>query len=220
VAKAPHGIVPVEEDGSAHFKAPAGKVLYFEALDENFNELQRMRSVVQLQPGERRSCIGCHEHRELAPANTSRLLARGPVDPVKAEWEGEAFSFEKVVQPVLDAKCVQCHDEKNKMGVDLRGVLGEDKVPESYRTLISKGYVHYADMQWNAGGCEKIQPLSLGTLKSKLWEVLNAGHHDVELSRDEMLRVKTWIDLNCPLWPDYINRNERPGPKPVVAKAE
>ena len=67
VAKASLGIAPVETDGSANFYAPAGKVLYFEALDENLNELQRMRSVVQLQPGEQRSCVGCHEDRQSSP---------------------------------------------------------------------------------------------------------------------------------------------------------
>ncbi|MEZ6080935.1 MAG: hypothetical protein R3C56_36280 [Pirellulaceae bacterium] len=68
VAKATLGTVPVEEDGSARFVVPSGKVLYFQALDEKFNELQRMRSVVQLQAGETRSCIGCHEPRNAAPA--------------------------------------------------------------------------------------------------------------------------------------------------------
>lgn len=48
VAKGDLGIVPVEEDGSASFLAPAGKVLYFQVLDSGLNELQRMRSVVQL----------------------------------------------------------------------------------------------------------------------------------------------------------------------------
>ena len=55
VAKASLGTAPVEPDGSANFYAPAGRVLYFEALDENLNEIQRMRSVVQLQPGEQRA---------------------------------------------------------------------------------------------------------------------------------------------------------------------
>ena len=67
VAKAPLGTVDVSEDGSASFRAPAGKVLYFQALDANYNELQRMRSVIQLQPGESRSCVGCHEARNSAP---------------------------------------------------------------------------------------------------------------------------------------------------------
>ncbi len=220
VAKAPYGIVPVEEDGSARFTAPAGKTLYFQVLDKDFNELQRMRSVVHLQPGEKRSCVGCHEHRQQAPANGKLMMATEPRELETPEWGGVPFSFEKIVQPVLDANCTQCHDEKHKKGINLTGVLDVDKVPASYRTLISKGLVHHADLQYNAGGNEKIEPLELGTLKSKLWEVLDAGHHDVELTTDEMRRVKTWIDLNCPLGPDYVNRVERPGPASQVARAE
>jgi hypothetical protein len=30
------------------------------------------------------------------------------------------------------------------------------------------------------------------------------------LDIDERLRIKTWTDLNCPLWPDYIERSHRP----------
>ena len=210
VAKQPCGLVPVNEDGSARFTAPAGRVLYFEALDKDYNELQRMRSVVQLQSGERRGCIGCHENRLSTPANGRRPEAKQLQTPALASWEGVPLSFEKVVQPVLDARCVSCHNGKHAKGLDLRGDLDTEKVPVSYRTLVEKGLVHYADMGWNSGGTEKLPPLSLGTLKSRLWEALNAGHHDVVLTDDEMLRIKTWIDLNCPLWPDYKNRLERP----------
>jgi len=211
VAKASHGIVPVEPDGSARFTAPAGKVLYFSALDENYNELQRMRSVVQLQPGETRGCIGCHESRQQAPAQHRRLLAQAPRALTVADWEGKPFSYEEVVQPVLDRHCVSCHNPSHPKGLDYTGVLDADKIPASYRTLIEKGLVHYADMGWNSGGCEKKEPLTLGTLKSRLWEKLNAGHQKIQLTPDETLRIKTWIDLNCPLWPDYKNRLERPG---------
>jgi len=79
VAKASLGVVLVAEDGSASFLAPAGKVLYFELLDAEFDELQRMRSVIQLQPGEQRSCIGCHEDRRRPPPRSSpRALAKAP----------------------------------------------------------------------------------------------------------------------------------------------
>jgi hypothetical protein len=209
VAKASHGIVPVEEDGSARFTAPSGKVLYFAALDENFNELQRMRSIVQMQPGEVRSCIGCHEHREMAPNMDTRMLAREVQTPITAEWEGQPFSYERVVQPVLDTHCIRCHNENHPKGLNYSGERDADKVPISYRTLIEKGLVHYADMGWNSGGCEKIEPLSLGVLKSRLWQNLDSGHQNISLTTDEMLRIKTWIDLNCPLWPDYKNRLER-----------
>ncbi len=207
VAKSSLGLVPVEPDGSAHFRVPAGKVLYFEALDGAYNEIQRMRSVVQLQPGERRGCIGCHESRQMAPPNTGRPLTLAARSIETPSWGARPFSYEREVQPVLDAHCVSCHDSGAK--IDLSGVCDKDKIPASYRTLISQGWVHYADCGWNSGGCEKLAPMSFGTLKSKLWTTLNAGHHEVRLTDDETLRIKTWIDLNCPLWPDYVERSKR-----------
>jgi hypothetical protein len=77
--------------------------------------------------------------------------------------------------------------------------------------LIAGGWVHY--FNWSYGvRPSKAEPATFGTLKSKLWHILNKGHHDVELTRDEMRRVKCWIDLNCPLWPDYIERTKRQSP--------
>lgn len=214
VAKAPFGIVPVEQDGSARFRAPAGKTLYFQALDKDYNELQRMRSVVQLQPGEVRSCIGCHEDRRHAPPSNTRVLAMShPARELEpAAWGEVPFSFERIVQPVLDAKCVRCHNAKHKAKLDYRGILDTDRIPTSYKTLVRNGLVHYVDCGYNSGGCEKLEPLTFGTVRSKLWHVLSAGHNDVKLSDDEVRRIKTWIDMNCPLWPDYVERAKRPGP--------
>ena len=217
VAKAAWGLTPVEEDGSANFNAPAGKQLYLQVLDKDFNELQRMRSVVQLQPGEKRSCIGCHEDRRQAPiVRPGIALRRAPNELEKPSWGTEPFAYEKVVQPIWDAKCVACHDRRDKRKIDLTATLDYDRVPASYRTLISQGWVHYLDYGYNSGGNEKREPLTFGTVKSKLWKVLDAGHYEVRLTRDEMHRIKCWTDLNCPLWPDYLDRRLRPGPEPQL----
>ncbi|MCH5378339.1 MAG: hypothetical protein JJ992_30650, partial [Planctomycetes bacterium] len=40
------GIVPVDEDGSACFEVPANRNLFFQLLDEDFMEIQRMRTFV------------------------------------------------------------------------------------------------------------------------------------------------------------------------------
>ena len=108
VAKQPWGIVPVEEDGSANFSAPAGRQLYFQALDEDLNEVQRMRSVVQLQPGETRSCIGCHEDRRQAPpARAGTALRREPSRLQAPPWGAGPLAYQQAVQPVWDRKCVR-----------------------------------------------------------------------------------------------------------------
>ncbi len=213
VAKSDLGIVPVEKDGSANFYAPSGKVLYFQALDSDFNEIQRMRSVVQLQAGEKRGCIGCHEDRMSAPpsANPTPLaMRREPSQLQPPPWGAGPFSYEKVVQPVWNARCVRCHDLNDKQGIDLTGALDADRVPASYRTVIEKGWVHYFDYAWGQEH-SKAEPLSFGTVKSTLWQTLDAGHYDVQLTGEEIRRVKCWTDLNCPLWPDYIFRLNRPG---------
>ena len=212
VAKGVLGLVPVEADGSASFVAPAGKVIYFQALDENYNELQRMRSVVQLHAGETRGCIGCHEDRNSAPPISGPIplaLQRPPSQLQPPPWGAGAFAYEKVVQPVWDAKCVSCHNAKDKDRINLAGTLDGDGVPASYRTLIERGWVHYFD--WGYGQRHyKAEPLAFGTVKSRLFKVLEAGHYQVSLTAEEGQRVKTWIDLNCPLWPDYLFRPERP----------
>ncbi len=208
VAKASLGLVPVEEDGSAHFSAPAGKTLYFQLLDSDFNELQRMRSMIQLQPGETRSCIGCHEHRYLAPPQQRpTALESDPKPLITASWEGKPLFFEEVVQPVLDAKCAGCHNAQHQL--DFTGTQDEFGIPNSYHTLINKGLVHFVDCGWNSGSCEKLEPLTFGSVRSHLWEVLGRGHHDVTLTEDEMRRIKTWTDMNCPLWGDYLDRTMR-----------
>lgn len=211
VAKAVLGTVPIAADGSASFTAPAGKVLYFHLLDENYNELQRMRSVVQLQPGEQRSCIGCHEGRSAAPPprrGQALLQAVKPLEP--PPWGAEAFDYERVVQPVLDANCVRCHDDKSEAKLDLRGLRDSNRVPISYRSLIAGGWVHYFD--WHYGARHfKAEPLTFGTTQSRLFKALNESQHaDVKLKPEEWRALKAWIDLNCPLWPDYRHRSQRP----------
>lgn len=211
VAKGDLGIVPVEEDGSANFTAPAGKVLYFEALDADLNEIQRMRSVVQLQPGERRGCIGCHENRLTATPSIRPMpqaVRRDPAVPIPPPWGAGPFAYEKVVQPVWDAKCIQCHNAQDKQQINLTSTPDADGIPTSYRTLIEKGYVHYFDFAWGREH-NKAEPLTFGTVQSKLWKILDGDHYEIRLSREESHRVKCWIDLNCPLWPDYMFRPNR-----------
>ena len=211
VAKGVLGIAPVEQDGSANFYAPAGKVLYFQVLDEKYNEIQRMRSVVQLQAGEKRSCVGCHESRMSAPPSPDHIpiaMRRQPSILQRPPWGAGPFSYEKVVQPVWDAKCIRCHDAKDEKQIDLTDTLDADGIPASYRTIIAKGWVHYFDYTWGREH-SKAEPLSFGTVKSKLWEVLDGGHYDVRLTSKEARRIKCWTDLNCPLWPDYIFRPDR-----------
>ncbi len=210
VAKAVLGTAPIADDGSASFTAPAGRVLYFHLLDEHHDELQRMRSVVQLQPGERRGCVGCHDPRTTAPpGRPGTPLARtaAPLDP--PPWGAEPFAYEHVVQPVLDAHCTRCHDGAAGPAPDLRATRDPDRVPASYRSLVAGGWVHYFD--WHYGARHfKAEPLSFGSLHSRLFTILRSQtHQSLPLTPADLRALKAWIDLNCPLWPDYRHRTSR-----------
>lgn len=212
VAKAPLGTVVVAEDGSARFLAPAGKVLYFQVLDADYNEIQRMRSVVQLQPGEQRGCVGCHEDRRAVPPSRPRPAALAcPLQTLDPQpWGAGPFDYERIVQPVLNNRCAGCHDGRTEFGPDLRGVRDAQRIPASYRALISGGWVHHFDWAYGARHF-KAEPFSFGTLRSPLFAALESeAHRGVGLQPDELRALKEWIDLNCPLWPNYRYRPERP----------
>jgi len=209
VAKGDLGLVEIEQDGSVGFEAPAESVLFFELLDEHFNEIQRMRSVVQLQPGESRSCIGCHEDRKhAAPPVFAGAMHASPKKPASSPWGVGPFDFANVVQPVLDRHCVSCHNENDEHGFDLTGKCDENHIPASFKTIIRNGWVHHFDWGYQAGVPTKAEPYTFGTFRSKIWPVLK-DHYDVRLSPDEERAVKCWTDLSCPLWPDYIQRSLR-----------
>lgn len=138
------GIVPVETDGSAHFRVPADQPVYLQALDGNLMEVRRMRSNFTLKAGEMRSCIGCHESQAVsppAPLSTMPLaMQRAASMPVPPPWGDRIIpDYVKHIQPILNRACVSCHGaDKPEGGIDLSSQLVDGYV-QSYRTLFGLG---------------------------------------------------------------------------------
>jgi len=176
------GIVPVESDGSAHFTVPAHVGLYFQALDENFIEVRRMRSLLSFQPGEQRACTGCHETRSDAPPATDLLaIRRSPSQPEPPAWGSHRpISFLRDVQPVLDKHCVSCHSGLKPDGnVDLTpGLTGpaRDRAHSVSFDALSK-YVPRSHVPFKPEkdklNFDVSQPYQFGSAKSKLVSLLN-----------------------------------------------
>jgi len=202
------GTVAVEEDGSAHFKAPAGTELYFCALDADGKELCRMGSVTQLLPGETQGCVGCHEPRQNAPPNHPPAAARKPpVAITPPSWGAGPVDFARLVQPVLDRHCVRCHSGADpKAGMDLSG----DKTrffSQAYDNLVGRGLVNYF---WLLHApVDVFRPMTTGSRVSKLIERLERGHNNVKLDGEERRRLYTWIEANVPYYGTYDHT--RPG---------
>jgi len=207
------GIVPVEEDGSACFTAPAGRNLFFQALDEDFMEVQRMRTFINLQPGESRSCIGCHEHRTQAPVSRlAKAFGRPPVGlaPQPAEVAPRPLHYPSDVQPILDRHCVSCHNGKDPKSPPDLGAEMTKMFCRSYESIMQGGYVstirEWAGATYAMQHAEAAPPYTYGSHRSRLIEILKAGHHDVKLSEEEWIKLVTWIDCGAPYYGSYFGR--------------
>ena len=218
VPKKVWGFVPVSEDGSAYFKVPACQPIYFMALDAQGRAVQRMRSFTHLMPGEVQGCIGCHERRTHSPTAQPgpSAVARQVHDLDPPEWGLMGFDYSRIVQPVLDKHCVRCHNARRApANVDLSGDRTE-WFNVSYDVLahegsnLRRGGSGYTNWISTMNGAEanilEIEPRTWGSPRSKLADVVLAGHPDkdgkrrVDLSAAERQRILTWIDLNVPYY--------------------
>ena len=81
-AKRIWGYAPVEQDGSAYFEVPALKEIYLQLVDGEGREILRMTSALNVMPGERRGCAGCHEGRMTASGPFSGTASRRAPTPL------------------------------------------------------------------------------------------------------------------------------------------
>jgi len=200
-----HGIATVHEDGSACFTVPAERNLFFQALDESYMELQRMRTFVNLMPGEKRSCIGCHEHRTSAPpVRPARPMALSrPAEtlrPQPGETGPHTVHYARDIRPILDKRCIGCHGGEEPRGrLDLTGELTK-LFDRSYESLISKGLVSHLNDGYGAANVAPEPPLTFGSHRSRLVERIRKPPCKANLTREEFIRIVTWIDSNAPYY--------------------
>lgn len=192
------GTVPVEEDGSAHFKVPTvdSASVYFQALDEKHMEIRRMRSNISFQPGETRSCNGCHETQSVAVSRQRGTASRRAADmPTPPSWGIRTIvGFENLIQPILDKKCVRCH-----RGPEAKAKIDLSK-GRAYNTIVKSRRLVTLSNRESSGSITSIK--QFGSHKSKLIANLldkNArGHKNVKLSTAEWITLVTWVDANAP----------------------
>jgi len=230
------GIVPVEKDGSAYFEVPADRAVFFQALDEDFRELQRERTYVNYQPGELRSCTGCHgdSGRSVPPssATTPLALRRAPSIPQPQPCDlvenggtglaGQVIHYPTDIQPIFDAKCVSCHGDKETADdLNLTGTLTAH-YNTSYEQLAGKqlaGPIVPEFTSFNQGDRGNyngafLPPKSLGTYRSTLVDLLtDPSHpknakddHSQMLDENELMILYRWVDANYQFYGSYYGR--------------
>jgi len=191
------GTVPVEEDGSAHMTLPALRSIFFIALDENDMSVKRMQSFMTVQPGERLSCLGCHEQRGTTGLARRRAKAMfrdasviTPIPDVP-----DVFDFPRDIQPILNKHCVPCHGPtKTDLGGPYAGkvLLDGGRTPRyshSYCTLTVKRL--FSD---GRNGDGNRPPRSIGSSASRLMKLIEPTHYKVNMTAHEKTMVRLWIE--------------------------
>lgn len=215
-------IVPVEPDGSVHFKEPPGRSIYFQLLDEQYRCLQTMRSFTGVLPGEQRGCVGCHEtHSRTLSSRPSLALSRPPTELTPPAWGTASISFERFAQPVLDRYCGKCHQGSG----EARGILdltlrpGHNVFKEPYLTLVGSAgwYNPVADRGQPGFGiadvipvesCDRtndprayatLRPRQYLSARSRLVELAGSGkHYSVKADAESLHKLITWVDACAP----------------------
>ncbi len=193
LARIPLGVVPVEKDGSVYFKAPVGKAIYFQLLDKNGMAVQSMRSVTYVHPGEQMSCLGCHEDKQQAPhlGSATTAIRRAPSE-LKPEVEKYVmFNFYQNVKPILDSKCVPCHNSKDNGGPK----------DMSYNALRDRIFYFGHGCTTALHGGSRTKPGKFGALFSNIGKaLLNENHqkrmNEGKFTKQDMRSIAVWLDLN------------------------
>ncbi|MFV2067771.1 MAG: hypothetical protein ACC645_12425 [Pirellulales bacterium] len=231
------GTVPVEADGSAYFELPARRSVLFVALDQNDKAVKRMQSFTSVEPGEVLGCVGCHEHRTVAPPLGSRGSSgplagqrkASPIEPI--DGVPDLLDFPRDIQPILDRHCVECHrTDRAEGGVILTGDHGP---------IYSHSYFSLTVTNQLADGRNRPQsnypPRALGSGAAPLLGMLEGGHHQVTTNPAEQRTVRLWLDTGAPYPGTYaalgsgmiggyerneqVIQNDRDWPETVAAAA-
>lgn len=199
------GSVPVSEDGSAHFKLPPLRSFLFLAMDSQGHCVKRMHSFTSVMPGERTTCIGCHEKRTESPGPYDReqLLraARAPaVAPEPIAGVPEIFDYLRDVQPILDKHCLECHNhDREEGGFNVSGHWGPlypiGYIQMSWRDLFGDNRVI---LPYSEHSKSDFEPYQIGTGSSRLLKLIEAGHEGVQMPENERKVIRHWLDAGAP----------------------
>jgi len=215
------GTVPVEADGSAYFRVPANTPVFVQPLDAKGRALALMRSWFVGQPGEILACVGCHEPQDQAPPNVAMQAVRRPPSEIEP-WHGPArpFGFETEIQPVLDKYCAACHDGARGNAVPnftVRGPSVDVQAGKRGSARVSASYVAlqpYVRRPGPESDYHLFRPMEYHASTSELVQMLEKGHHNVQLDTEAWQRLAAWIDLNAPYvghWdpPEWRGQDQR-----------
>ncbi|MBP5623195.1 MAG: hypothetical protein J6X44_14405, partial [Thermoguttaceae bacterium] len=167
-------------------------------MDEEGRCIKRMHSFTSVLPGEKLSCVGCHEERTETVADDEhnrllKLMENPPAEIEPIEDVPQVFSFTRDVQPILDRYCLECHNpDREEGGFNISG---------HWSPMYTIGYAH---MSWrrlfgdNRNRAQSnFEPYEIGTGSSRLVKLIEEKHGGVDMPESEQKIIRMWIDAGA-----------------------
>jgi hypothetical protein len=181
-------------------KAPVAKGISFQLIDENGMAIQLMRSLTYAHPGEQMSCLGCHENKWKAVPDlpgTPQAFLRPPSEITPEVGGLEPINFHRIVEPVLQNKCVSCH-QGQAPNMSYESLKDYAWWSSGSARDVGPNIWYDALMVSNCGGSRSL-PMVHGAYGSRICKSggLSNTHTDrVTLSEEERRRITMWLDCN------------------------
>ena len=135
------------------------------------------------------------------------------------------LNYPRLIQPVLDKHCVECHEKEAAADKTFRlngGGGSSGLSPESFEhpgelfkleggeaSYFSESFAnlrpytfYFKDGAWTV---PRTKPGKFGSYASKLYKTLTSSHHGVKLTPEELSRFTVWMDNNCDFFGAYEN---------------
>ena len=187
------GEAEVSEDGSFHVEVPANTPLELQTLDAEGLAL-RACGWIWVKNHENRGCIGCHEDGELSPDNRfadALALSAAPLAPPEAQRR--TVDFRRDLMPIIQTKCVPCHD-----GAAKKAGQAEPNLDGSFQVLrryVQPGQARTSPLIWHIFGRNTSRPWD-GAATEKPFKPIPPGQVE-PLSSQERQTFVEWIDLGA-----------------------
>jgi hypothetical protein len=165
-------------------------------------------------PGEKRSCIGCHEPRRITPGLRPGMAVAmsqpvHAIGPQPGDSGPRTVHYETDIQPLFDKHCISCHGgQQPKADLDLTRELTE-KFSRSYETILKKQLVSFLHGGFGSANIMAEPPLTFGSHQSKLVTQILKDPCKAGLTREEFIRIVTWIDANVPYYGTHQGKKDR-----------
>jgi hypothetical protein len=221
------GEIDIAEDGSFNIEIPANTPIKLQTLDVDGMAL-RSCDWIWARNHEPRGCIGCHEDGELTPENVMvKAVTRPSIKLTLAAERRRTVDFRRDIMPVIEKKCIQCHDQSHASLVlttkNLFSSFYSDR--KTFSQMCYDSFLaidtQTGDRKYVHPGSARISPLIwhiFGRNTSRPWDntfsqqkiILMPPDSSQALTKDEKRIFVEWIDMGA-LWDGIPGPDELAG---------